>query len=98
MLLSLFNIIDRYDNFAYTEIRHQEVYFMCVASLKSMTYAVKAKRILHDKGISSEIVKLEPHMTHNGCAYGISFDCVNLYFVTDALTQNHINYTEILNL
>ena len=71
---------------------------MCVASLKSMTYAIKAKRILQGQGISSEIIKLEPHMTHNGCAYGIKFDCVNLYFVTGALTENHIFYTEILNL
>ena len=50
---------------------------MCVASLKSMTYAIKAKRILQEIGIDSEIIKLEPHMTHNGCAYGIKFNCLN---------------------
>ena len=70
---------------------------MCVASLKSMTYAMKAKRTLQELNVSSEIIKLEPHMTHTGCAYGIKFDCVNLYFVIDALTKKHINYTEILN-
>ncbi len=74
------------------------VALMCVASLKSMTYAVKAKRILHEKGIIADIVKLEPHMTHNGCAYGIKFDCINLYSVTDALAEKHVKYTEILNL
>ncbi len=71
---------------------------MCVASLKSMTYAIKAKRILQEIGIDSEIIKLEPHMTHNGCAYGIKFNCLNLYAVTDALSKKHVNYTEILNL
>ena len=72
--------------------------FMCVASLRSMTFAMKAKRILQEKGINAEIIKLEPHMTHNGCAYGIKFDCINLYSVQDALTKKHVNYTEILNL
>lgn len=71
---------------------------MCVISLKSMTYALKSKRILSEKGIDSEIIKLEPHMTHNGCAYGIKFECINLYSVTDALTERHVRYTEILNL
>lgn len=59
---------------------------------------MKAKRILQDNGIDSEIIKLEPHMTHNGCAYGIKFECINLYSVTDALTRKNVKYTEILNL
>ncbi|MBQ3040909.1 MAG: DUF3343 domain-containing protein [Clostridia bacterium] len=71
---------------------------MCVASLKSMTYALKAKRALAEANISAEIIKLEPRMTHNGCAYGIKFDCINLNSVTDALMRRRINYTEIINL
>lgn len=71
---------------------------MCIASLKSMTYALKAKRILSEANIDAEIIKLEPQMTHHGCAYGIKFDCINLYSVTDALTQKRVNYTEIINL
>ncbi len=71
---------------------------MCVASLRSMTYAIKAKKALSAFDIEAEIVTLEPQMTHNGCAYGIKFDCVNLYSVQDALSKKHINYTEIINL
>lgn len=63
-----------------------------------MTYAIKAKNALDDVGIKSEIVGLEPHMTHNGCAYGIKFDCINLYSVQDTLAKKHVNYTEIINL
>lgn len=71
---------------------------MCVASLKSMTYALKARRALVENGIEAEIIKLEPNMTHNGCAYGIKFNCVDLYSVKDALTKKKVNYTEIINL
>jgi hypothetical protein len=71
---------------------------MCVASLKSMTYAIKAQKVLSAFDIEAEIVRLEPQMTHNGCAYGVKFDCVNLYSVQDALSKKHVNYTEIINL
>ena len=71
---------------------------MCIASLKSMTYAIKAQKALSAFDIEAEIVRLEPQMTHNGCAYGVKFDCVNLYSVQDALSKKHVNYTEIINL
>lgn len=71
---------------------------MCVASLRSMTFAVKAKKALSESGINSEIIKLEPNMTQKGCAYGIRFDCVNLRSAKDALTQKRVKYTEILSL
>ena len=71
---------------------------MCVASLRSMTYAIKAKKALSAFDLEGEIIRLEPQMTHNGCAYGIKFDCVNLCSVQDALSKKHINYTEIINL
>ncbi len=71
---------------------------MCVASLRSMTFAIKAKNILEKNGINSEIIKLEPYMTQRGCAYGIKFDCVNLRLVKDALTANRVNFTEIISL
>ena len=69
---------------------------MCVASLKSMTYAIKAKKALSEINVFSEIIKIDPKLTHNGCAYGIKFDCINLYSVKDALTKNHVKYTEII--
>ena len=71
---------------------------MCIVSLKSMTHAIKAQRALNEYGIITEITKLEPHMTHNGCAYGIKFNCMNLYLVKDALMKKQINYTEILTI
>ena len=70
---------------------------MCIASLKSMTLALKAKKSLARANIFSEIVKLEPNMTQMGCAYGIQFDCFQLNNSLDVLNKNRINYTEIIN-
>lgn len=69
---------------------------MCIASLKSMTYALKAKRTLANYYINSEIIKLDSDMTKNGCAYGVKFDCMNLYAAENALKSHNINYSQIL--
>lgn len=70
---------------------------MCIASLKSMTHAIKAKNALADYYIDAEIVKLEPNMTKKGCAYGVRFNCVNLSSAYEALKKWSVKYTEIIN-
>ena len=72
--------------------------FMCVASLKSMTMALKAKKALDEAYISCEIIKLEPYMTKKGCACGIKFDCINIYSAENVLKSKRIKYTEIFSL
>jgi len=71
---------------------------MCVASLKSMTIALKTKKALNEASIDCEIIKLEPHMTKKGCAYGIKFDCINVYSVENVLNKKRIKYTEIFRM
>lgn len=71
---------------------------MCVASMKSITIALKAKKALKEFNIDSEIIKLEPSMTEKGCAYGIKFDCINLYPAENALQFKKIKYTEIIRV
>ncbi len=71
---------------------------MCVASLKSMTVALKAKKALNEAYIDCEIIKLEPYMTKRGCAYGIKFDCINIYSAENVLNKNRVKYTEIFRL
>lgn len=70
---------------------------MCAVALKSMTFAVKAKKALNDYYIDADIVKLEPSMTKKGCAYGVKFDCVNLKSAQEALKKWSIRYTELIN-
>ena len=60
---------------------------MCIASLKSMTIAIKAKRALN-----------EAYMTKKGCAYGIKFDCMNIYSVENILNNKRVKYTEIFRI
>lgn len=70
---------------------------MCIASVKSMTYALKAKRALASHYINSEIIKLDSSVTKNGCAYGVKFDCINLYSAENALKSQNIKYSQILS-
>ncbi len=71
---------------------------MCVASVRSMTHAIKAKKALEAYDISAEIIRLEPHMTKKGCAFGVEFSCVNLYTAKDALDNKSVRYSEIFDI
>ena len=71
---------------------------MCFASLRSMTAALKAKKALIEAYIDCEIIKLEPNMTKKGCAYGIKFDCMNIYSVENVLNDKNVKYSEIFRL
>ena len=71
---------------------------MCLASVKSMTHAIKAKKALNAMYIDANIIKLDANMTKKGCAYGVEFDCVNLYAAENTLIKNRIQYNQIFNL
>ncbi len=44
---------------------------MYIITMKTMTEAIKGKRILGRMGIDSQIVNLDANITKGGCAYGI---------------------------
>lgn len=71
---------------------------MCAFALKSMTHAIKAKKALSDYYVDAEIIKLDPSMTKKGCAYGVSFNCVNLSTAQEALRKWSVRYTEVINI
>ncbi len=48
---------------------------MCMATMPSMTLAMKAKSVLAARGMEAEVVGVDPALTRAGCAYGIRFDC-----------------------
>ena len=70
----------------------------CIASMRSMTYAMKAKHALTDQGIPCEITSLDPSMTARGCAYGVKFNCVYESAVKNTLTKSGISYSQMLTL
>ena len=47
----------------------------CTAALTSLTYAMKAQKILGAAGLHSDIVKLSAGSTKHGCEYGVQFRC-----------------------
>ena len=70
----------------------------CVASMRSMTYAMKAKRAFWEKGINCEITSLSPDLTRHGCAYGVKFDCRYESAVRALLNSIGLRFSELIAL
>ena len=67
---------------------------MCIVTMKSMTQAIRAKNALYAKGILSEIQNLDPSVTARGCAYGLSFSCMDRDVIKHLLEGKGIPYGE----
>ena len=48
----------------------------CRAALGPISAAIRAERALLFAGIAAQVVALEPHETKKGCAFGITFSCM----------------------
>ena len=68
----------------------------CTAALSSLTYALKAERILSELGISARVVKLDANVSRRGCEYGIAFDCRDLPQVKTALRSAKVSVRRYL--
>ncbi len=69
---------------------------MCVASTRTVTAAQMAMKALAREGISSELVSIDPSVTKNGCAFGISFSCSDEEKVRRILNKEKVPYGVIL--
>ena len=58
----------------------------------SVTYAMKARKILQRSKIACEIIKLNVDDGKSGCSYGIKFGSDKLYEVVMSLKNNEIDY------
>ena len=45
-----------------------------VIALRSLTHAIKAKKLLREYGIDARVVKPNSERAEKGCGYGISLD------------------------
>jgi len=68
----------------------------CIITMKSMTYAEKAKRTALGAGIRGEIVSIDPSVTKRGCAYGLSLPCREAARLLPVLEKKGIRYGEVL--
>ena len=48
-----------------------------IATIGSVTTAIKAEKMLAEHSIQVRIIKLDPAYTEKGCAYGIEFSSSN---------------------
>lgn len=71
-------------------------YDLCTASMRSMTYALKAQRCLESAGVYSYIVKLDGSATRRGCAYGITFYCASGDIVRRVFRSERISVSQYI--
>ena len=59
----------------------------------SVTYAMKARRILLHNGIRSRLVKVVPEKSAKGCTHGITFPSARFFDAVVALKKAGIEYS-----
>ncbi len=67
-----------------------------VSSMKSMTHAQKAKRILWHAGVRCDIVGIDRNLTKHGCAYGIEYSASDAGIVKRLLADASLDYGDVL--
>lgn len=69
---------------------------MLIATMKTMTLAMRGKSALDARGIQSEIVSLDPSLTGRGCAYGLRFSARMREEVLGCLNEKKIPWGIVL--
>ena len=64
----------------------------CRLLMESPTRAMQAKDVLSRAGVWAEVVKEEGTRGNRGCAYGISFSCLQEQLVKQTLREAGIRY------
>ena len=62
-------------------------------TVDSVTYAVKAKKILERRGIRCKLIKVNASSANKGCSYGISIASSHFYDAVLVLKNNGIVYS-----
>lgn len=64
-----------------------------ILTVGSVTYAIKARKLLLRSGIRSKLVKVNENKTARGCSHGIEIEEGNFYDVVAILRENGIPYS-----
>jgi hypothetical protein len=65
-------------------------YMNCTVVLSSVTYAIKAQKILSGENIAAELTKSSAVKAVRGCGYGIKFNCENSDKVLKLLEEHGV--------
>ena len=67
----------------------------CLITMKSVTYAMKAQRILTQAGITVTPVKLGNDYSQKGCTHGLRFECRQRNQVIRLLQEGGVPYSAV---
>ena len=62
----------------------------CVAVIGSMTQAMRAQNVLASAAIRAEVIKADSSKTGRGCAYAVSYSCMQDGNVRSVLNRSGI--------
>ena len=68
----------------------------CIIALSSVNYAIRSERFLSEHSINTKIIKLQPHVTKKGCAYGLELNCKDVPAAISFLDKAKLPYSEIV--
>ena len=66
-----------------------------IITTDSVTYAIKARRLLSSIGISSKLIKIDALLSKTGCTHGILIKENDFLSTVKVLRDNNINYSVI---
>ncbi len=64
-----------------------------ILGVETITYAIKARKLLSGMGIPSKLIKADKIDTRNGCGYAIEIDSNDFLSAVAVLRRHNINYT-----
>lgn len=70
----------------------------CLITMRSETYALRAERVLQNRGISAKKVKLDGEYSSRGCSYGIQLDCRSRAVALSVLSEMSLPYSDVRSL
>lgn len=70
---------------------------ICTAVIGSMTQAMRAQAVLSEAAIHATLTKISSSQTHNGCAYGVDYSCVQSGNVRAVLERAGIRVRQYLS-
>lgn len=67
-----------------------------IIRLTSVTYAIRAQKLLEQRGIRSVIKKMTKSLNVSGCGYGLEFAGADLDMAEDIISSAGIRIVEIV--
>ena len=79
--------------YAFLSRKEFRVLNTAILTVGSVTYAIKARKLLLRSGIRSKLVKVNENKSARGCSHGIEIDGSDFYSVVAVLRESGIPYS-----